>query len=157
MIQYCLTCLGQYAQLPEVWSKWIGMALNLDFRKALMCIPRAKKFLCKRGTALSFVDIKVSRNPAPAHRCPRHRGRNKDNSTLPNHHRCNVTKVIANLRNRCQGRRECWVVLNERHLGNACVKEVKFLRINFTCDQSKLCLLLRSTIKIWKIVSRVVA
>ncbi|XP_078349977.1 uncharacterized protein LOC144634818 [Oculina patagonica] len=108
--------------------------LKKAFRKTLVCIPGAKRFRCKRGTALSFVDIKLSRSPAPGHRC-RHHARNEDNSTLPNDHRCNVTKVIAKVRKRCQGRQECWISLNERHLGSACVKEVKFLQVNFTCEQ----------------------
>ena len=110
--------------------------MNLDFRKALVCIPGAKRFRCKRGTTLSFVNIKLSRSPDPGHRC-RHHGRNEDNSTTPNDQHCNVTKVIAKVRKRCQGRRECWISLNERRLGNTCVREMKFLEVNFTCEPSK--------------------
>lgn len=112
------------------------MPLTLVYRKALVCIPGEKIFHCKRGTTLYFVDIKLSRRVAPSHRC-HHRGINEDNSTLPNDNRCNATKVIGKIRKRCQGRRECWINLSERHLGKACVREVKFLRVNFTCDQSK--------------------
>ena len=112
------------------------MPLTLVSRKALVCIPEEKTFYCKRGTTLSFLDIKLSRSAAPGHIC-HHRGRNEDNSTLPNYHRCNATKVIGKIRKRCEGRRECWINLSGRYLGNECVKELKFLRVNFTCDQSK--------------------
>ena len=101
-----------------------------------MCVPGEKIIHCKRGTTLSVLDIKLSRSAAPGHMC-HHRGRNEENSTLPGDHRCNATKVIAKIHKRCQGRQECWINLNERNLGNACVMEVKFLWVNFTCNQSK--------------------
>lgn len=104
-------------------------------RKAFVCIPGETTFRCKRGTTISYLDIRLSRTAAPGHKC--HRGRNDNNSTLPNYHRCNATKVIGKISKRCQGRRECWINLSERYLGKACVKEVKFLRINFTCDHGK--------------------
>lgn len=131
MVRTVWAAVYQWYEATEL--KWLWY---LAFRKTLVCIPGAKRFRCKRGTALSFVDIKLSRSPAPGHRC-RHHARNEDNSTLPNDHRCNVTKVIAKVRKRCQGRQECWISFNERHLGSACVKEVKFLQVNFTCEQSK--------------------
>lgn len=112
------------------------MSLALVSRKALVCVPGEKIIHCKRGTTLSFLDIKLSRSAAPGHWC-HHRGRNEENSTLPSDHRCNATKVIGKIRKRCQGRRECWINLNERYLRTACVMEVKFLWVNFTCDQSK--------------------
>ena len=101
-----------------------------------MCVPGEKIIHCKRGTTLSVLDIKLSRSAGPGDMC-HHRGRNEENSTLPSDHRCNATKVIGKIHKRCQGRRECRINLNERNIGNACVMEVKFLRVNFTCDQSK--------------------
>ena len=108
-----------------------------------MCVPGEKIIHSKRGTTFSVLDIKLGRSSAPSHMCP-HRGRNEENSTLPSDHRCNATKVSAKIRKRCQGRQECWINLSERNLGNACVMEVKFLWVNFTCNQSKL--FLRSTL-----------
>lgn len=112
------------------------MSFLLVSRKALVCIPGETTFRCKRGTTISFLDIRLSRTAAPGHKC-HDRGKKDDNSTLPTYPRCNATKLIEKIRKRCQGRRECWISLTERYLGKACVKEVKFLRINFTCDHSK--------------------
>ena len=125
-----IPCCG----ISDMKHRYISLALVS--RKALVCVPGKKIILCKRGTTLSFLDIKLSRSAAPGDLC-HHRGRNEENSTLHSDHRCNVTKVIGKIRKRCQGRRECWINLNERYLGKACVMEVKFLQVNFTCDQSK--------------------
>ena len=87
---------------------------------------------------MSIDKIKLSRSPAPADKCRHHRTRIEDNSPPPVGQQCNVTKVITNVRRRCQGRRECGINLNERILGKECATEVKYILVNYTCDKGKL-------------------
>lgn len=103
-----------------------------------MCLHETKRFRCRPGAALSFGKIKLSRSPAPGDKCKHHHTRNEDNSTTPDGHQCNVGKVITNVHRRCQGRRECWIKLNERLLGKECVREVKYILVNYTCDRGEL-------------------
>ena len=112
------------------------LALKLDSRQTLVCLHESKRFRCRHGTTLSIEEIKLSRKPAPGEKC-RHHAMNEYNSTGSADHGCNVTKVTKNVRSRCQGRRECWFNLNKRLLGKDCVREVKYIMVNLTCDRSE--------------------
>ena len=82
------------------------------------------------------MDIKANHVQAPNHKCSRHR-ENHGNNTVARNRLCNVTKMIEELRSRCQGRKDCWIKLSGSLIGKACTREVVFLRVNYTCEQSK--------------------
>lgn len=105
-----------------------------DFRLALVCTHGSRMLRCRRGTILYFMDIKANHVQAPNHKCSRHR-ENHGNNTVARNRLCNVTKMIEELRSRCQGRKDCWIKLSRSLIGKACTREVAFLRVNYTCEQ----------------------